>query len=134
MRNRLCLHKSGGPFDRDTGSRRIAPITLQQLALVWQIHPDRELPLSTAVRACWRRRQAELGYDNALAETINGLYKAEVIWRQRSWPGASATKMAPLGWVDWFTNLRLLGPIGHIPSAEAGANYYAAEETLDMLA
>lgn len=73
-------------------------------------------------------------YDNALAETINGLYKAEVIWRQRSWPSASAVEMATLRWVDWFNNHRLFGPIGHIPPAEAEANYYAANETLDMVA
>jgi transposase InsO family protein len=46
-------------------------------------------------------------YDNALAETINGLNKAEVIWRQRSWPTASAVEMATLKWVDWFNNRRL---------------------------
>lgn len=73
-------------------------------------------------------------YDNALAETINGLYKAEVIWRQRSWPNASAVEMATLRWVDWFNNHRLFGPIGHIPPAEAEANYYAASQTLDMVA
>jgi len=73
-------------------------------------------------------------YDNALAETINGLYKAEVIWRQRSWPSASAVEMATLSWVDWYNNHRLFGPLGYIPPAEAEANYYAAIETLDMAA
>jgi putative transposase len=73
-------------------------------------------------------------YDNALAETINGLYKAEVIWRQRSWPTASAVEMATLSWVDWFNNHRLFGPIGHIPPAEAETNYYAALDALDMVA
>ena len=73
-------------------------------------------------------------YDNALAETINGLYKAEVIWRQRSWPNASAVEMATLRLVDWFNNHRLFGPIGHIPPAEAEDNYYAAIDTLDMVA
>jgi putative transposase len=73
-------------------------------------------------------------YDNALAETINGLYKAEVIWRQRSWPTAAAVEMATLRWVDWFNNHRLFGPIGHIPPAEAEANYYAAKQDLDMVA
>ena len=72
-------------------------------------------------------------YDNALAETINGLYKAEVIWRQRSWQSVSAVEMATLRWVDWFNNHRLFGPIGHIPPAEAEANYYADRETLDMV-
>ena len=73
-------------------------------------------------------------YDNALAETINGLYKAEVIWRQRSWPSASAVEMATLRWVDWFNHHRIFGPIGHIPPAEAETNYYAANGTLDMVA
>ena len=73
-------------------------------------------------------------YDNALAETINGLYKAEVIWRQRSWSSASAVEMATLRWVDWFNNHRLFGRIGYITPAEAEANYYAALENLDMAA
>ena len=73
-------------------------------------------------------------YDNALAETINGLYKAEVIWRQRSWPSARDVEMATLRWVHWFNNDRLFGPIGHIPPAEAEANYYAAVENLDKAA
>lgn len=73
-------------------------------------------------------------YDNALAETINGLYKAEVIWRQRSWPSASVVEMATLRWVDWFNHHRLFGPIIHIPPAEAETKYYAANETLDMVA
>jgi transposase InsO family protein len=72
-------------------------------------------------------------YDNALAETINGLYKAEVIWRQRSWPNASAVEMATLRWVDWYNNQRLFGYRLHSP-AEAEANYYAALENLDMAA
>lgn len=73
-------------------------------------------------------------YDNALAETINGLYKAEVIWRQRSWPSAPAVEMATLRWVHWFNNHRLFGPIGYIPPAEAEANYYAARVNLDKAA
>jgi len=62
-------------------------------------------------------------YDNALAETINGLYKAEVIHR-RSWPTRESVELATLQWVAWFNNHRLLGPIGYIPPAEAEANYY----------
>jgi len=73
-------------------------------------------------------------YDNALAETINGLFKAEVIWRQRSWPNLAAVEMATLRWVDWFNNNRLFGPIGYANPAEAEANYYAAQEELDMAA
>lgn len=62
-------------------------------------------------------------YDNALAETINGLYKAEVIHRQ-SWKNREAVELGTLTWVDWFNHRRLLGPIGNIPPAEAEARYY----------
>ena len=58
-------------------------------------------------------------YDNALTETINGLFKAGGIWRPRSWPGASAVEMATTRWLDWFNNHRRFAPIGHIPPAEA---------------
>lgn len=62
-------------------------------------------------------------YDNALAETINGLYKAEVIHRQ-SWRSREAVELATLTWVDWYNKRRLLSSIGHIPPAEAEAAYY----------
>ncbi|HCE6490479.1 TPA: IS3 family transposase [Pseudomonas aeruginosa] len=62
-------------------------------------------------------------YDNALAETINGLYKAEVIHR-RSWQNREAVELATLEWVDWFNHRRLLEPIGNMPPAEAEAIYY----------
>ena len=62
-------------------------------------------------------------YDNAMAETINGLYKAEVIHR-RSWPSREAVELATLDWVDWFNHKRLLGPIGDIPPAKAEAIYH----------
>jgi len=62
-------------------------------------------------------------YDNALAETINGLYKAELIHRRR-WQGLQDVEFATLCWVDWFNQRRLLGPIGHIPPAEFEAQYY----------
>ena len=64
-------------------------------------------------------------YDNALAETINGLYKAEVIHRRGSWRTMEAVELATLGWVDWFNNRRLLEPIGNIPPVEAEQRYYA---------
>jgi putative transposase len=65
---------------------------------------------------------------NALAETINGLYKAEVIHRRGPWRTFEAVAFATLTWVDWFNNRRLLEPIGNIPPAEAEQRYYA---TLD---
>lgn len=63
-------------------------------------------------------------YDNALAETINGLYKAELIHRRAPWKTKEAVELATLEWVAWFNNHRLLEPIGYIPPAEAEANYY----------
>jgi putative transposase len=63
-------------------------------------------------------------YDNALAETINGLYKAELIHRRGPWKTKAAVELATLEWVSWFNTQRLLAPIGYIPPAEAEANYY----------
>jgi putative transposase len=63
-------------------------------------------------------------YDNALAETINGLYKAEVIHRRGPWKTREAVELATLEWVAWFNHVRLLTSIGDIPPAEAEANYY----------
>lgn len=73
-------------------------------------------------------------YDNALAETINGLFKAEVIHRRGPWRSFDAVEYATLEWVDWFNNSSLLEPIGNIPPAEAEANFYAALERSDMAA
>jgi putative transposase len=67
-------------------------------------------------------------YDNALAETINGLYKAEVIHRRGPWRSFEAVEFATLEWVDWFNNRHLLEPIGNLPPAEAEAAYYAQLE------
>ena len=63
-------------------------------------------------------------YDNALAETINGLYKAELIHRRAPWKTREAVELATLQWVHWFNHHRLLESIGYIPPAEAEANYY----------
>ena len=73
-------------------------------------------------------------YDNALAETINGLYKAELIWRRGPWRNFEQVEFATLEWVDWFNNKRLLEPIGNIPPAEAEARYYAQIEEPAMAA
>jgi transposase InsO family protein len=73
-------------------------------------------------------------YDNALAETINGLYKAEVIYRRGPWRSFEAVEFATLEWVDWFNNRRLLEPIGNIPPAEAEERYYAILEKPAMAA
>ena len=73
-------------------------------------------------------------YDNALAETINGLYKAEVIHRRGPWRSFGAVELATLEWVDWFNNRRLLVPIGNIPPAEAEARYHAQSEEIARVA
>jgi putative transposase len=73
-------------------------------------------------------------YDNALAETINGLYKAELIHRRAPWKTREAVELATLEWVAWFNHHRLLEPIGYIPPAEAEANYYAQLSSQAILA
>lgn len=95
-------------------------------------HSDRG---SQYVSICYTERLAEAGiepsvgsrgdsYDNALAETINGLYKTELIHRRAPWKTKEAVELATLEWVAWFNHHRLLEPIGYIPPAEAEANYY----------
>jgi transposase InsO family protein len=73
-------------------------------------------------------------YDNDLAETINGLYKAEVIHQRGPWRSYEAVEYATLEWVDWFNNRRLLEPIGNIPPAEAEERYYAMLDEVAMAA
>lgn len=63
-------------------------------------------------------------YDNALAETINSLYKAEPSHRRAPWKSRHSVELATLEWVSWFKHHRLREPIGYIPPAEAEANYY----------
>jgi putative transposase len=73
-------------------------------------------------------------YDNVLAETINGLFKAEVIHRRGPWRSMEAVEFATLEWVDWFNRRRLLDPIGNVPPAEAEARYYAQAEVQALAA
>jgi len=63
-------------------------------------------------------------YDNALAETINGLYKTELIHRRAPWKTRESVELATLEWVHWFNHIRLLEPISYVPPAEAEANYW----------
>ncbi|EHL5598171.1 TPA: IS3 family transposase [Escherichia coli] len=72
-------------------------------------------------------------YDNAMAESINGLYKAEVIHR-KSWKNRAEVELAILTWVDWYNNRRLLGRLGHTPPAEAEKAYYASIGNDDLAA
>jgi transposase InsO family protein len=73
-------------------------------------------------------------YDNALAETIIGLFKAEVIHRRGPWRGLDDVEFATLEWVDWFNNRRLLEPIGNVPPAEYEATYHQSAGQLPMAA
>ena len=95
----------------------------------------RRVELTQYVSIRYSERLAEAGiepsvgsigdsYDNALAETINGLYKAELIHRRAPWKTREAVELATLEWVSWFNHHRLLEPIGYIPPAEAEANYW----------
>ena len=73
-------------------------------------------------------------YDNALAESVIGLYKTEVIEPRGPWRHADAVEFATLEWVDWFNHRRLLGPIGHVPPAKFEAQYYLTQEAPVMAA
>jgi len=106
------------------------------------VHSDRG---SQGVSIRYTERLAEAGietsvgskgdsYDNALAETINGLYKAELIHRRGPWKNAEAVELATLEWVAWFNHHRLLAPIGYMPPAEAEANYYRSQTGQAVLA
>ena len=86
-----------------------------------------------------RRNQGEAGiapsvgsvgdsYDNALAETVIGLFKTEVIRRLGPWRSLGALELATLRWIDWFNHRRLFEPIGNIPPAEAEARHNATFE------
>ena len=121
---------------------------------LWARQPERDSRLihhsdrgSQYVSIRYSERLAEAGiepsvgskgdsYDNALAETINGLYKAELIHRRAPWKTKEAVEFATLEWVSWFNNQRLLEPIGYIPPAEAEANYYRqlANQTVSLAA
>jgi putative transposase len=68
-------------------------------------------------------------YDNAMAESVIGLYKTEVIKRRGPWKHGEAVELATLDWVDWFNNRRLLEPIGYVPPVEFEAAYYQSQSS-----
>jgi len=105
-------------------------------------HSDRG---SQYLSICYTERLAEAGieasvgsvgdsYDNALAETLIGLYKAEVIHARGPWRTLDAVEYATLEWVDWFNNRRLLEAIGNVPPAEYERSYYQLNEAQAMAA
>ena len=73
-------------------------------------------------------------YDNAMAETVIGLFKTEVIWARGPWRSIDSVEYAVLEWVDWFNHRRLLEPIGHVPPAEFEETYYRQQPSRAMAA
>jgi transposase InsO family protein len=73
-------------------------------------------------------------YDNALAETLIGLYKAELINRRGPWRNREHVELATLGWVDWFNNRRLMGPLGYMPPKQYEAGWYSQRELQPAMA
>ncbi|RSY57415.1 IS3 family transposase [Sphingomonas koreensis] len=119
LHDRRPVHRGGLVHHSDRGSQYVSIKYTERLA---------EAGIEPSVGS------AGDSYDNALAETINGLYKAEVIHRRGPWRNFEAVEYATLEWVDWFNHRRLLEPIGNIPPAEAEEQYYAAADIIDMAA
>jgi putative transposase len=113
LRDRRPVHRGGLVHHSDRGSQYVAIKYTERLA---------EAGIEPSVGSVGD------SYDNALAETINGLYKAEVIHRRGPWRSFEAVEFATLEWVDWFNHRRLLEPIGNIPPAEAEQRYFATLE------
>ena len=86
----------------------------------------------------YTERLAEAGIEPSIGSVgdayDNGLSKTELVHRQGPWRNMQDLEMATLGWIDWFNNRRLLGPIGNIPPAEAEQNFFAQRDVLDMVA
>ena len=119
LHDRRPLHRGGLVHHSDRGSQYLSIKYTERLA---------EAGIEPSVGSVGD------SYDNALAETINGLYKAEVIHRRGPWRAFEAVEFATLEWVDWFNHRRLLEPIGNIPPAEAEDRYYAMIEQPAMAA
>ena len=119
LHDRRPLHRGGLVHHSDRGSQYLSIKYTERLA---------EAGIEPSVGSVGD------SYDNALAETINGLYKAEVIHRRGPWRSFEAVEFATLEWVDWFNHRRLLEPIGNIPPAEAEDRYYAMLEQPAMAA
>jgi putative transposase len=109
-----ALWTRGGPLDglihhSDRGVQYLSVRYTERLAEVG------------AVRSVGSRGDS---YDNALAESVNGLYKAELVYRRGPWRGLEDLELATLGWVDWFNHRRLCSAIGYVPPVEYEANHY----------
>ena len=100
-------------------------ITRTGAANTWPSATPNAWPRPGAVTSVGSRGDS---YDNALAETIIGLYKTELIRRRGPWKGIDDLEYATLEWVDWFNHRRLLEPIGYVPPAEFEAAYQRQED------
>ena len=109
-------------FRRQTKFRVACTVLFQQAAKQYVSIRYTELLVEAAIAPSVGSRGDS--YDHALAETINGLYKAEVVHRRSPWKSRESVELATLEWVSWFNHHRLLESIGYIPPAEAEANYY----------
>jgi putative transposase len=119
LHDRRPIHRSGLVHHSDRGSQYVSIRYTERLA---------EAGIEPSVGSVGD------SYDNALAETINGLYKAELIHRRGPWRSFEAVEFATLTWVDWYNKRRLLEPIGNIPPAEAEERYYAMQDEPAMAA
>jgi putative transposase len=119
LQDRWPVHRGGLIRHSDRGSQHVSIEYTERLA---------EAGVEPSVGS------VEDCYENALPETINGPYKAEVIHRRGPWRSFEAVEFATLEWVDWSNNRRLLAPIEHIPPAEGERRYYAMLEQQDMAA
>ena len=113
LHDRRPVHRSGLVHHSDRGSQYLSIKYTERLA---------EVGIEPSVGSVGD------SYDNALAETVNGLYKAAVIHRRGPWRSFEAVEFATLEWVNWFNHRRLLEPIGNVPPAEVEARYYAQAE------
>ncbi|AHI24939.1 hypothetical protein H845_994 [Komagataeibacter xylinus E25] len=111
--NRTLIHHS------DRGSQYLSIRYTERLALA-----DIDMSVGTVGDS----------YDNALAETISGLYKAEIIYHLGPWKSMAQVEWETLRWVDWYNNRRLLAPIGYRLPAEAERALYADQSRLDIAA
>lgn len=119
VHDRRAIHGDGLVHHSDRGSQYIGIRDIERLA---------EAGIEPSVGSVGD------SYDNAWADTINGLHKAEAIHGRGPWQNIEAVEFATLEWVDWCNRRRLLEPTGNIPPAEAEANFYAALEQPGMAA
>jgi putative transposase len=116
-------------FNRQSECRRFGPPPALCLSALRNVEFAQYVPIRYSERLAEAGIEPSVGsrgdsYGNALAETINGLYKAELIHRRAPWKTKESLELATLEWVSWFNHHRLLEPIGYIPPAEAEENYY----------